>query len=757
MDELLSLMGEGSSSTVNDTNTSTEQEESSSFSRHGHVPESSSSSAPAAIATSIQRGRSNDIATNSYAAQSTSVQQPPNHNDQKRRAQQLATVDPLTKLRIINRRVSRLDLSDVIAPYQFVSTAKLAAMSLRDLDALVTVPSRGSSSNSNDNSGGGQGFTYSAGPDPNGSAFTGGKTDCATMGVLFGNSGSKVSPSTGRAYSIFQLGDLSTGPTVSLFLFGDAYSKHTGNGSYSGRVGSVVAILAPNILPPKRGGETSVSLSVNNPDQIVHVGTAQDYGSCAGMVRFRRDGKFVDGRCKKYVDKRCGLYCAAHRNQGLQQQVEPGGNKMVSTASKKNATYLQQFRSDGRANRTGVNNMMASNTNTGRAAMGSGSTLVAQTVIAGRGGMQASSSLADALTAAGMQSSQPSASMTNMTQSDRSKPTLNAPLHMKIMSIPGQVTRSSNPQSTTVTGSSAYASAKYKRPPLTRAGKDVFGDTLNQSRSGSETRTSLVPKAKPKSKKIAHFSGFNGSVQVPQPSRSLFGNTASTSSGPELSRSSMVPPAVTPSPNPLELREKQRRLAEEMRKRKHGIYTNKTSESNSLCAVNNPYRKGSAITTSAAACSTTSKIGGGSTQDRMNDIFAGLEDLDRADAIAAKSKYENEADAEQYARSRRLVNDLEKKESKTNARDERRRKQGGGSGDSDDKGIQTEWICSTCGRTVGSKPIACITRGHKVKKKRSIKTRPTREESRDVINKKRAEDGGLQLGSGLEWSGFKGA
>jgi len=755
MDELLSLMDEGSSSNVNDTNTSTD----------GHVPESSSSSAPAATATSTQRNRSNHMATTSYAAQSThtSAQQPPKNNEQKRRAQQLATVDPLTKLRIINRRVSRLDLSDVIAPYQFVSTAKLAAMSLRDLGALVTVPSRGSSSNSNNDGGGGQGFTYGAGPDPNGSAFAGGKTDCATMGVLFGNSGSKVSSSTGRAYSIFLLGDLSTGPTVSVFLFGDAYSKHTGNGSYSGRAGSVVAILAPNILPPKRGGETSVSLSVNNPDQIVHVGTAQDYGCCAGQLRVRRDGKFVDSRCKKYIDKRCGLYCAAHRNQGLQQQVGPGGNKMASTASKKNSTYVQQFRSEGRTTRTGVNNpygLMTSNTNTGGAAMGSvtsSSTLVTQTVIAGRGGMQASSSLADALTAAGMQSSQPSASVTNVTQSDRRKPTLNAPLHMKVMSFPGQVTRSINPQSATVASSSAYASAKYKRPPLTRAGKDVFGNTLNQSRSGNETRTSLVPKAKPKSKKIAHFSGFNGSVQVPQPSRSLFGNTATTSSGPELSRSSMVSTAVTPSPNPLELREKQRRLAEEMRKRKHGIGTNITSASSSVCVVNNPYRKGSAITTSVAACSTTSRIGGGSTQDRMDDIFAGLEDLDRADAIAAKSKYQNEADAEQYARSRRVINDLEKKESKTNARDERRRRQGGGSGDSDDKGIQTEWICSTCGRTVGSKPIACISRGHQVKKKRSFKTRVTREESRDAINKKRAEDGGLQLGSGLEWSGFKGA
>jgi hypothetical protein len=47
--------------------------------------------------------------------------------------------------------------------------------------------------------------------------------------------------------------------------------------------------------------------------------------------------------------------------------------------------------------------------------------------------------------------------------------------------------------------------------------------------------------------------------------------------------------------------------------------------------------------------------------------------------------------------------------------------------------------------------------GHKVKKKRTIKEATTKEESRDRMNKKRVEDGGLHLGSGLEWSGFRGA
>ena len=162
----------------------------------------------------------------------------------------------------------------------------------------------------------------------------------------------------------------------------------------------------------------------------------------------------------------------------------------------------------------------------------------------------------------------------------------------------------------------------------------------------------------------------------------------------------------------------------------------------------NPYLKGA-----PAKPSTSGRIGG-STQGRMDDIFAGLEDLDRADAIAAKSSYQPEADAEHYARSRQAVNDLEHKETQKNARDERKKKQMKGR---DEKVIQVQWICTSCGKESASQLVLCQKMGHKVKKKRSIKQATTKEESRDRLNKKRAEDGGLQLGSGLEWSGFRGA
>ena len=666
---------------------------------------------------------------------------------QKKRRQDQSTLDPLTNLRITNRRTSRFDLSDALAPFEFVTTARLAAMSTRDLGRYITQPSN----RANDSGGG---FSFGAGPAPNANNnFTGGKSNLASMGVLFSNSGSKVSPSTGRAYSIFQLGDLSTGPAVSVFLFGDAYSKHTGNGSYAGKAGSVVAILSPNILPPKRGGATSVSLSVNSADQIVHVGTAQDYGVCSGMIRVRREGRFVDTRCTKFVDKRCGQFCQAHKRQGLQQQVG-GSNRMASSSTsavglKKNATFLQQFRAEGRSNSAGggpSNTNMASNGQQGN--FGSS-----------RGGMHSSSNLASALAAAGMDNGTTggigagnmaaaapvSTNAMLQQQGGGRRSALNAPKHMVKTSIPG-ASRNSAANAIPRAAVGAAASTKLKRPPLTRAGKDVFGDTMRRGQVGAKaagSRTSLVPKAKPKERKVATFGGYSGSVQVPKPSRSLFGDApASSGMSQHLAGSASV--AVTPSPNPAEVRERQRRVAEQMRKRKHDGDIGGSSGG----GVPNPYLKGAPL-----KAATSGRVGG-STQGQMDDIFAGLEDLDRADAIVAKSAYQSEADAEQYARSRQAVNDLERKETQKNARDERKKKQMKGR---DEKAIQVQWICTTCGRESASQLVLCQTKNHKVKRKRTIKEATTKEESRDKLNKKRAEDGGLQLGSGLEWSGFRGA
>ena len=62
-----------------------------------------------------------------------------------------------------------------------------------------------------------------------------------------------------------------------LFLFGACHDKH-----YAAAVGTVWAIMNAEVLPPRDG---SHALSLNDGDQLLRVGSARDYGICAGIVR----------------------------------------------------------------------------------------------------------------------------------------------------------------------------------------------------------------------------------------------------------------------------------------------------------------------------------------------------------------------------------------------------------------------------------------------------------------------------------------
>lgn len=96
------------------------------------------------------------------------------------------TIDPLTKIRIVARRTSRVELVDLLSPYQFHNTAVLAFMSKYDIANLITQPL---SLNNIDQSGG-----------------VGGKTSMATMGIVFTNSGTRISSNNGRAFTIITIG-----------------------------------------------------------------------------------------------------------------------------------------------------------------------------------------------------------------------------------------------------------------------------------------------------------------------------------------------------------------------------------------------------------------------------------------------------------------------------------------------------------------------------------------------------------------------
>ena len=218
-------------------------------------------------------------------------------------------VDEKVGIRMTQRMVSSLEMLDLISENPYFSTAALSAMSRARLNELLVVPSAIVSAEN-----------------------VAGRTNILTLGIVFENSGTRIS-SKGGAYSLLKIGNLVTGPCCTIFLFGDAY----GNFTTKLRPGMVVALLSPNLIPPKpNSNDTAVALSVRDTKQIVHVAKAQDFGICKGISRSH---KSTNKPCKQFVDTRICSYCNAHR---AQLNV---ANGVVNVNQEK--SFLQKMRHEG--------------------------------------------------------------------------------------------------------------------------------------------------------------------------------------------------------------------------------------------------------------------------------------------------------------------------------------------------------------------------------------------------------------------------
>jgi hypothetical protein len=135
-------------------------------------------------------------------------------------------------------------------------------------------------------------------------------------------------------------------------------------------------------------------------------------------------------------------------------------------------------------------------------------------------------------------------------------------------------------------------------------------------------------------------------------------------------------------------------------------------------------------------------------------------DIDLEAVKAARSKFADEAAAEDYALMRNRLVELEQQEeakdgsSKAKKQQQHLRRAGTRGAACDTTGpIQREWVCKTCRRTYRAFPRQCYGASHCVKAKLDIQQVKSAEENRRALSEKRVEDGGLKLGSGLEWSG----
>jgi hypothetical protein len=236
------------------------------------------------------------------------------------------TLDPISKIRITSRKISRAEQVDMLSPYQYHSSVTLASMNNQTLGSLI-VTTRASSMD-------------------NKSSGVTGKTNMATIGVVLSASGTKMS-SKGASFFAISIGELHTGPAVSILVFGEAYSAHVGKISN----GQVIAIIASTILPPKAGtGETRITLTIRDVAQLVVIGTAQDYGLCSGTDTRKINGVMETVRCKMHVDKREGCFCKVHNKNN--HQVNGG----MAHWKRNKMTFVQSLKDE----RVQINNSLQS-------------------------------------------------------------------------------------------------------------------------------------------------------------------------------------------------------------------------------------------------------------------------------------------------------------------------------------------------------------------------------------------------------------
>ena len=602
-------------------------------------------------------------------------------NQASSKTDSVGAVDPLTKIRIINRKKSKVEMIDIVSSMSFHSTASLASMSKATISTMIIKPS------ANDDAAG--------------------KSNMATMGIVFSNSGTRISKH-GRGYCVLTVGDLHTGPTVTILLFGDAYSTHT----KQVKAGDVIAVLASNILPSQNGRDTRISLSVNESDQIVHVGKAMDYGLCS-MVEKKKvpfNNAFHSGvmeqdiRCTNYVDLRCTSFCKFHMKKAKDQQQKQNGS--VVRGGKKTQTFIQNIRQEYKMKQPSSvmnsNNVLTMHMPNGQkiiTAKLSTSGNLQQTSLLSSGGMGASTALQDALLSNNFSTNLSSRIETNHNLVSKTNSLKNAPKHIRIAS-----------EALNNNKSTENKNAHHM---------DLLGQALK-----NEKRSSMINEIGRKRQRIQITEKFDGQVKVPGPSLLFRENSLSKTPAMNTKRASSSHSNIaTPSPEYQQnIREQQKRLASQLQ--------NQTTNSN----VINPSKHKAKSSTS---------------HDKFFSQVT-LSDETRSSVLSAKSKFSSEAESAMYAQSRKAIIELEKQEGALEKREAKKKS----NQEHDQTLIKTAYICATCRKTTKFKPQTCIRQRHQVKIRRELKKKEDLAESREKKNKNAAKDGGLVLGTGLEWSGW---
>ncbi|KRT80966.1 hypothetical protein AMK59_5204, partial [Oryctes borbonicus] len=131
--------------------------------------------------------------------------------------------------------------------------------------------------------------------------------DWVIAGVIVQKSASKTSQK-GNQFSIWSLSDLHANlKTTSLFLFGKAYQN-----LWKTVVGTVVAVLNPNVLDKKDGSKDEACLSVDNHQKVMILGQSKDFGICKST---KKSGE----PCTAFININECEFCIYHLKQEYQK------------------------------------------------------------------------------------------------------------------------------------------------------------------------------------------------------------------------------------------------------------------------------------------------------------------------------------------------------------------------------------------------------------------------------------------------------
>ena len=619
-------------------------------------------------------------------------QKAPEDEESTRRASLSSNVDQRVGFRITKRLVSSSDLLDMLSSHPFHTAASLAAMSLKQLNTLLVDPACVLDK-----------------------ATVAGKTNLMTSGIVFSNTGTRIA-SSGSGFTIVTIGSLRTGPSVSVMLFGSVYGK------FCKKLvpGTAIAVLYPRIVPPKGdySGDTSITLSLNDERQLVLLGTSQDFGFCKAKIRGKDErGMWVAEarRCRNYVDTSVCEYCRSHRSQASEKkkaiathstfqdlrrqdqfgmQTEYARKGRIITMPSQNLGQVSRLSSVAHSRGLFSASAPKASLSTGRGA----SIPISQprSMLSIRGNLQSSEILNRGTRTISPKRGTPAA-RPKLESQEQPKNSLKNPYatEMKLNKSMPVVTPASH------------------RDQNTKCVQTAGFESMITSRKRKKSAP-LGPKPKIWHRINTDTVGFDGSVPVPKPK----GMMASSSSHHAGINTSLHPNLHEKDPSTII--DRQREIAATLH----------SGESNARSRIKERIKK---PRTHLHSLATT-----------MTGWCAPIDDRERQRLRDVKSCFAGEADAELFAATRTRITELEKaEESKIRGKD--------GKVD-ENKQIRKKWQCSTCQQLYAYYPKKCHNGGHELTQVRELREETSQDQKRSELSNRATEEGGLKLGSGIEWS-----